>query len=148
MDYNILKEELSLPEYVGSADDKRQHYNAKEVSILEDVSINTLQSYLLPEGIMPILTARALEVSDINAQKAAQEILNYFSPTIHLDSINVMHPRFVAGLEALKTIGDVTQTQYDYILSLGTRSVHVSETKPGLPRTILTRHVIAAIGGV
>jgi len=148
MNIAALAAELSLPEYTGSADDKRQQYSAKMVDVKRRVSIVELQRYMLPEGLMPVLETRALDSSNVYAQAAAKEILDYFSPTVHVDDIDVNHARFIGGLGVLKAVGDVTLLQHDAILALGTKSVHVSETKPGLPRTVLTRHVIAAIGGV
>ena len=150
MNYAALKEELLLPEYDGmTADEKRQHYNAKMVTVLQLVPLEVLQGYLSPEGLLPVLEARIADTSDPFAQVAAKELMFLFGPYSRRNDVDVNHPRFKAGLDALQAAGDLSAdgAQKAAISALGNKQVHVSKTKPGLPRTISAQMADNALNG-
>ncbi len=144
MNYAALKDELALPEYTGTPDNKRQQYNSKMIERNRLVTLTALQEYLGPEGLLPVLDARTKDSTDVNAQAAAKEIMFLFGPYSRRDTVNVNHHRFAAGLGALLAAGDITDTQQAAIAALGAEFVHVSATKQGLPAEIRTSDVIKA----
>lgn len=123
MNYAELKSELSLPEYTGTLDDKREQYNAKMVTRSRRVPKADIEDYFLDKDVFHTIND--------SPGDTAKKIKLLFSS--RRDGVDIARPPVAQGLTALVGGGILTQTQADEIVAMGTEMVHVSQTKPGLP---------------
>jgi len=143
MNKSLVKAELAKPEYEELTDEaKSERYNSKTKTIPTDVQIDDLQAHLFRVGAMTKLQDRLTNDTDPNAKSAATEVWLLFGPYCRMTNVDVAHTRFVAGMWALSSVGDIAESDILEITNMGLKEVHFSHGIDGMPDKIKPGHII------